>query len=117
MCSSPGQELLGVITSHGPSRECYTSAQKSRCRSAGAPGSPTAGTALSTERVRAAYASAARAPALLQRRVPGESAEVVAVEGAAEVPKDNGWQAETQPSKRALPRARQKPETTRAGGS
>ena len=26
--SSPGQELLGVITSHGPSRESYRSAQK-----------------------------------------------------------------------------------------
>src|SRR5262245_54379188 len=27
--SSSGPELLGVVTSHGPSRESYTSAQKS----------------------------------------------------------------------------------------
>src|ERR1019366_898245 len=28
--SPPGQELLGVITSHGPSRESYRSSRKSR---------------------------------------------------------------------------------------
>src|ERR1041384_6466230 len=114
--SPPGPELLGVITSHGPSRECYRSAQKSSGGTAKAPGFPTACPALSAERVRAACASAARASALLQRGVPGEGAEVVAVEGAAEVPPNNRWQAAAQRPKRALPRARQKPETTRAGG-
>ena len=50
--SPPGRELLGVITSHGPSRECYTPAQKSSGRPAEALDSPTAWPALSAERVR-----------------------------------------------------------------
>ena len=47
-------------------------------------GPPAADAALSAERMRAALSSAAGAPALLQRRVPGGGAEMVAVEGAAD---------------------------------
>ena len=35
----------------------------------------------------------------MQRRMPGESAKMVAVEGAAQIPEDNRRQAETQRSK------------------
>src|ERR1700736_1752414 len=79
--SPPGQELLGVITSHGPSRESYTRSRKSR-GSAEAIGAPTADAVLSPERVRAALQSPAGWPALLQRRLPGSGAEMVEVEGA-----------------------------------
>ena len=57
--SSPGQELLGVITSHGPSRDCYTLAQKSSGWSAQAPGMSAADAAVSAQRLRPALPSAA----------------------------------------------------------
>ena len=60
--SPPGQELLGVATSHGPSRESYRSSRKSRCGTAEASGTPAEGAALSAERMRAALSSAAGAP-------------------------------------------------------
>ena len=90
--SPPGQELLGVITSHGPSRESYRPSRKSR-GSAEAIAPPAADAALSAERMRAALSSPAGAPALLQRRVPGGGAEMVAVEGAAKIPGDDGRQS------------------------
>ena len=77
--SPPGQELLGVITSHGPSRESYRSSRKSR-GSAEAFSTPAAHAVLSAERMRAALSSPAGAPALLQRRMPEGGAEMVAVE-------------------------------------
>src|SRR5438552_15036460 len=85
---SPGQELLGVITSHGPFRESYSPSRKSRGRPAEATTSPAADTAVSAESVRAAFSSAARAPALLQRRVPERGAAMVAgaIGGGAKVP-------------------------------
>src|SRR3977135_2768769 len=114
--SSPGQELLGVITSHGPSRESYTTSRKSR-RSAEAIGTPAAHAALSAERVRAALSSPPSMPALLQRALQEGSAAMVAVEGAATIPGHHSGQTETEWAKPALPGARQKPETTRARGS
>ena len=42
---------------------------------------------------------------------------MVALEGAATIPGDEGRQAETERAKPALPGAREKPETTRARGS
>jgi hypothetical protein len=72
MVPCPGQELLGAVTSHGPFRECNTTAQKS-----------------------------SGGPAVLQREMPGGSAEVVAVESAAEVPNHSWRQAETQRAKPA----------------
>ena len=120
MDSSPGQELLGVITSHGPSRESYRSSRKSRGSAeaiapsaAGCPQGP----ALSVERVRTALPSRAGAPALLQRRVPGSGAGMGALEGPGKIPGDQGRQAATERSKPALPGAREKPETPRARGS
>src|SRR6267143_6061057 len=83
--SPPGQELLGVITSHGPSRESYSPSRKSR-GSAETIAPSAADAALSAERVREALPSPAGAPALLQRRVPGSGPEMVAVEGAATLP-------------------------------
>src|ERR1035441_2455721 len=80
--SPPGQELLGVITSHGPSRESYRSSRKSR-GSAEAIAPSAADAALSAERVRGALRSPAGAPALLQRRVPGSGAGMVAMEKTA----------------------------------
>jgi hypothetical protein len=46
--------------------------------------------------VRAAVSSATSATAVLQRGLPESGAEVVAVESAAEVPKHQWRQAETQ---------------------
>jgi hypothetical protein len=114
--SPPGQELLGVITSHGPSRESYRSFRKSR--GSGKATTPSAADAvLPAERVRGALPSAAGAPALLQRRVPGSGEGMVALEGAGKIPGDEGLQAATERSKPTLPGAREKPETARARGS
>ena len=85
MYSSPGQELLGVVTSHGPSRESYTPAQKASCWPAEAE-MPAAAAMVFAQRLRAALPSAASAPAVLQRALPEGGAEVVEVEGTAEVP-------------------------------
>jgi len=46
-----GKELLGVITSHGPSRESYTSAQRSSAWPAEAPSTEAAPEVLSAQRV------------------------------------------------------------------
>ena len=116
MDSPPGQELLGVITSHGPSRESYRSFRKSR-GSAEANAASAADAVLPAERVRGALPSAAGAPALLQRRMPESSAEMVALEGAGKAPGDQGLQAATERSKPTLPGACEKPETARARGS
>jgi len=115
--SPPGQELLGVITSHGPSRECYTPTRKSRGWPAEAIAPPAADASLSAERMRAALRSPAGAPALLQRRMPGSGAGMVALEGAGKISDDQGLQAATERSKPTLPGACEKPETTRARGS
>src|SRR5258707_8118940 len=116
MDSSPGQELLGVITSHGPSRESYRSSRKSR-GSAEAIAASAADAVLPAERVRRALPSPAGAPALLQRKVSGSGAGMVALEGAGKIPCDQSRQAATEQSKPALPGAREKPETARAKGS
>ena len=116
MDSPPGQELLGVITSHGPSRESYRSSRKSR-GSAEAIAASAADAVLLAEGMRGALSSAASAPALLQRRVPGSGAGMVALEGAGKIPCDQGLQAATERSKPTLPGAREKPETARARGS
>jgi hypothetical protein len=114
--SPPGQEPLGVITSHGPSRECYTPCRRSRGVRAEAPGPAAAGCpqspALSAERVRTALPSPAGAPTRLQRAVPGGGAEVVVLESPREISGDGGGPTETAQSKPALPGAGQKPETT-----
>src|SRR6266849_2256564 len=114
VASPPGQELLGVITSHGPSRESYRSSRKSRGWSAKAIAPPAADAALSAERMRAAFSSPASTPALLQRALPGGGAAMVAMEGAATVPGEGSGPAETERPEPTLPGARQKPETSRA---
>lgn len=115
--SPPGPELLGVVTSHGPFRESYKPCRKARGQAA-ATGRPLAAdAALSAEGVRAALSSPASAAAVLQRALPSGGAEVVAVEGAAAIPGDEGRPGETEWPKPALPGAGQKPETTRVGGS
>jgi len=58
--------------------------------------------------MRAALSSAAGAPPLLQRGLPGGGTEMVAVEGTAAVPGDDIRQKETERAKPALPGARQK---------
>jgi len=79
---------------------------------------PAANTAVSAERVRAGFPSAAAgAPALLQRRLPESGAAMVAMEGAATISGDGGGPTETERAKPALPGARQKPKNTRARGS
>lgn len=72
---------------------------------------------LSAEGVRGALPSAAGAPALLQRRVPGSGEGMVALEGAGKISGDQGLQAATERSKPTLPGAREKPETAKARGS
>jgi hypothetical protein len=114
--SPPGQELLGVITSHGPLRESYNSDRKSR-RSAEAIGTPAENAAVSAQRMRATLSSSPGAPALLQRALPGGGAEMVAVEVAAKIQGDEGGQTATQRPKPALPGAGPKPETTRSRSS
>jgi len=83
--SPPEQELLGAITSHGPSRESYTPAKESSDWPTEAFVTSAAEPAVSAERLRPALSSAASAPALLQRRVPDGGAEMVEMEGAAEI--------------------------------
>ena len=104
------------MTSHGPSRESYTSNRKSR-RPAETIGTAAAQAALSAQRLRAALSSPAGAPALLQRALPGGGAEMVAVEDAATIPGDGGGQAESERPKPALPGASREPETTSARDS
>ena len=72
---------------------------------------------MSAERMRVAISSKAGVPALLQRGMPEGGAEMVAVEGPATIPDDEGGQTETERPKPALPGAGQKPETTRARSS
>ena len=110
--SPPEQELLGAMTSLGPSRECYKPSRKSRGRPAETAGAPTAVAAVPAQRMRAELSAPTDAAALLQRAVPEGSAGVVAVEGPGEVSGHGGGQAETQRAKPALPGARQVPQTT-----
>ena len=114
--SPPGPELLGVITSHGLSRESYRPFPKSR-GSAEAIGSSAAEPAVFAERLRAAFSSPAGAPALLQCGLPEGGAAMVAVEGATTVSCDGTGPGETERAKPAPPGARQKPGTSRARGS
>ena len=113
--SPPGQELLGVITSHGPSRESYTSSRKARDPAAVGP--QTAAAPMSAQGMRGAISSPAGAPSLLQRGLPEGGAEMVAVEGATTIPGDDGGQRETERPERALSGASPAPETARAGSS
>src|SRR4029077_17476187 len=82
--SPPGLELLGVITSHGPSRESIRPSRKSS-GAAKATSPPIPRTVLSAERMRPVLSSAADESALLQRGVPEGSTEMVEMEGAAEI--------------------------------
>ena len=108
-----GIELLGVITSHGPTRESYSLSQKARGTAATAAiGLPAADAALSAERVRAALFSRTAQPALLQPALPGGGAEVVALESPGKIPEDGAGPAETERSKPTLPGTNQDPETS-----
>jgi hypothetical protein len=80
-----GLELLGVVTSHGPFRECYRPARKARTVAEPIVAAA-AGAVVSAERMRATFSAAECAPALLQRELSGSGTEMVAVEGAAAVP-------------------------------
>ena len=71
---------------------------------------PTAGAAVSAQRMRAAFSPAPRATALLQRTVPGSGAEVVALESAATISIHDGGQAEAKRPESALPGASAEPE-------
>src|SRR6266851_1409125 len=115
--SPPGQELLGVITSHGPSRESYSPCRKSRGGAAQAIAPPAANPPVSAERLRAAVSSPAGPPTILQPRVPSGGAAVGAVEGAATIPDDQRGPTEAERARAALPGAGQKPETPGARGS
>jgi len=114
--SSPGQELLGAFTSHGPSRGLYLPIRASpmHWRTEGA-GAPPANPAMPAQRMPAKVSPAAGAATLLRTGVPEGGAEVVALEGAAAIPGDRSGQRKTQRAKSALPRARPKPETSQAG--
>ena len=81
-----------------------------------APGPQTAGSVLFSERVRTEVSTAALAPTVLQRELPPEGAEVVAVEGPATLPRNGGRPTETEGAKLALPGAGQKPKSTTSRG-
>jgi hypothetical protein len=66
------------------------SSRNSRGGSAEAFGTPAAYAELPAERMRGALRSPAGAPALLQRRVPGSGAGMVAMEGPGKIPGDQG---------------------------
>jgi len=66
--------------------------------------------------MRSVLSSAAVDPALLQREVPEGGAEMVEMEGTAEISSDEVRQSEADRSKPALPRARQEPQTSGARG-
>src|SRR5258705_14015733 len=57
--SPPGQELLGVITSHGPYRASYQVSQKAGGRPTTTSGLPVAHSPLSAEGMRATFSSQA----------------------------------------------------------
>jgi hypothetical protein len=109
--------FLGAITSHGPSRESYTSGRKSSASTAEATGPATAHPTVSAQGMRAPFSSPASSPALLQRAVPDSGAGVVALEGAAKIPRHGGRERKTQRAKLPVPRARPKAQATTAGTS
>ena len=112
MESSPGQELLGAFTSHGPSRGLYPPTRPSRTwRKTEAAGTAAPNPRVPVEGMRAAIPVVAGARTLLQPRVPAGGTEVVALESPAAVPDDGGRQRETQRTGPALPGARSKPKT------
>jgi hypothetical protein len=112
--SSPGQELLGVSSSHGPSRESYHPPEKS-IAAAEAEGPPAAGAAVSVERLRAALPSAAGSAALLQPALRRGGETMDAVAGAATIPVHRNGQAEAERPMPALPRTRPHPQAARHG--
>src|SRR6185436_4115291 len=87
--SPPGQELLGVITSHGPYRESYSSAQKASGWATETIRASAANTPVSAKRMRAALSPPPGPTALLQQRVPGRGTGMVAVEGPAKISGDH----------------------------
>lgn len=103
--------------SRGPCRGFYTPGQRLETRAAETPDPPPADPQMSAEGMRTALLSPACATALLQRRMPAGGAAMVAVEGPAELPGDDGGQRKTQRAKPALSRARQKAARTSAAGS
>jgi hypothetical protein len=104
-------ELLGAITSHGPSRESYTPLRKERGPRAETACPSAAGPAVLAQGMRAALSPRKCATALLQQRVSGSGAGVVGVESSAEVPGHGGWQTKAERTKPALPEARQRAKT------
>ena len=104
-------ELLGAITSLGPSRECYKSFRKSRGWPAEAPSAPPAAPTMPAQRMRAALSAPTGGTAVLQRAVPEGGAGLVAVEGPGDVSGHGGGQTEAQAAEPALPGARQEPKS------
>lgn len=107
------QEPMGVITSHGPSRESYGPSRKSR-GAAGAIALSAADAVLSAERMRTTLSSSAGTPALLRPSLPGSGSKMVAEESPREISGDRGGPTKTKRANPALPRTSQKPEETRA---
>jgi hypothetical protein len=115
--SSPGPELLGANTSHGPSRESYTPFGKASGGQANTSAPPAASAPpLSTEGMRTAVSAAACAPAVLQRGVPEGRTGVVGVEGPVGLAGIRKGQAEAERAKPTLPPARQRAKTARERG-
>jgi hypothetical protein len=114
--SPAGHELLGVVSSHGPSRESCTSTRQSRRVRTPSSSAPDAAATVSAQMLRAAFSTPTSTPAVLQRGVPRRSAKVVAVEGPTTLPGNGGRPTETEWAKPALPGTGQKPETAGARG-
>ena len=116
VASPPGPELLGAITSHGPSRESYKLFRKARRPPAKEASAAATDTALSAERMRTTLSTPTRAAAVLQRWLPGGGAGMVGVEGPADLPKHGGGQAEAERAKPTLPEAHPGPKAVREKG-
>lgn len=113
----PRAEASGSHNSHGPFRESYTAVCKTTPCSAETAHAAAAKPAMPAERMRATLPPTAGARTLLQSGVPARSAEVVVLEGQAELSLHRRWQTEAERAKPALSRARQEPAKARGAAT
>ena len=111
--SPPGQELLGAITSLGPSRECYTPSRKSR----GAAGGNGRRAGRGARRCLLKGCEQRFRPRQARQRYCSEQCRQAARawsrwKAQAELSGHGGGQTEAQRAKPALPGARQEPKTS-----
>ena len=102
----------GSHHSHGPFRESYTSGGKASTRRRETSDAAVTHTAVSAERLPAAFSPAPGAPALLQRALPASGTEMVTLEGTAKLPHNGSGKTKAQRTEPPLSRARPTPGST-----